>query len=214
MKILAINGSPRKGKNTAIMLKTALEAAQELGAATELLELSDYNLRFCTGCNTCLRQEACAITDDDNDYLHAKMLEADGIILGSPCYFANVSALMKNFMDRTRCLHMVKPALKGKVGGAVTHAGLRHGGQEHTLAILERFLVSQGLILADGFEPFDGGKRLLTTTGVMGTMFRGVEEGKVKYYRSVTEDELAMAACRILGQNMVKLIEKLQKAVP
>src|SRR5690606_42083538 len=85
------------------------------------------SLRFCTGCNACLRQTTCAITDDDNAYLHAKMLEADGIILGSPCYFGNVTALMKNFMDRTRCLHMVQPALKGKVGGAVTHAGLRHG---------------------------------------------------------------------------------------
>lgn len=210
MKILAINGSPRKGKNTAIMLKTALVAAEELGASTELLELSDFNLRYCTGCNSCLRQTTCAITDDDNAYIHEKMLEADGIILGSPCYFANVSALMKNFMDRTRCLHMVKHALKGKVGGALTHAGLRHGGQEHTLAILERFLVSQGLILVDGFEPFEGGKRILTTTGVMGTMFRGIEEGKIKYYRSVTEDELAMSACRLLGQNMVKLIEKLQ----
>ncbi|HHY61187.1 MAG TPA: flavodoxin family protein [Clostridia bacterium] len=210
MKILAINGSPRKGKNTALMLQTALEAAAELGTATELLELSDFNLRFCTGCNACLRQTTCAITDDDNAYLHAKMLEADGIILGSPCYFGNVTALMKNFMDRTRCLHMVQPALKGKVGGAVTHAGLRHGGQEHTLAILERFLVSQGLILADGFEPFEGGPRVLTTTGVMATMYRGMEEGKIKYYRSVTEDELAMTACRTLGQNMVKLIQKLQ----
>src|SRR5690606_33280011 len=182
----------------------------ELGSATELLELSDFNLRFCTGCNACLRQTTCAITDDDNAYLHAKMLEADGIILGSPCYFGNVTALMKNFMDRTRCLHMVQPALKGKVGGAVTHAGLRHGGQEHALAILERFLVSQGLILADGFEPFEGGPRVLTTTGVMATMYRGMEEGKIKYYRSVTEDELAMTACRTLGQNMVKLIQKLQ----
>src|SRR5690606_41037787 len=61
------------------------------------------SLRFCTGCNACLRQTTCAITDDDNAYLHAKMLEADGIILGSPCYFGNVTALMKNFMDRTRC---------------------------------------------------------------------------------------------------------------
>lgn len=210
MKIIAINGSPRKGKNTAIMLQTALDAAAELGAVTELVELSDYHLKFCTGCNSCLRNTSCAITDDDNQLLHEKLLAADGVILGSPCYFGNVSGIMKNFMDRTRCFHMVRPVLKGKVGGVLTHGGLRHGGQEYTLEILERFMVGQGFIMADGFEPLSGEDRLLTTMGVIGTMYRGIDEGKIKYYRSVLEDNLAIAACRILGQNMAKLIAKLR----
>lgn len=210
MKVIAINGSPRKGKNTAIMLQTALDAAAELGATTELVELSDYHLKFCTGCNSCLRNTTCSITDDDNGLLHEKLLEADGVILGSPCYFGNVSGLMKNFMDRTRCLHMVRNSLKGKVGGALTHGGLRHGGQEYTLEILERFMVGQGFIMADGYEPLSGENRVLTTMGVVGTMYRGMEEGKIKYYRSVLEDDLAIAACRMLGQNVANLIRKVR----
>jgi len=209
LKIIAINGSPRKGKNTAIMLQEALNAAENLGAATQLLELSDYKLNYCTGCNSCLRHNTCSQTDDDNQLIHEKLLAADGILLGSPCYFGNVSALMKNFIDRSRPLHMVASALKGKVGGALTHAGLRNGGQEYTLEILQRYLISQGLILADGFEPFSGENRFLATTGVMGTMYKGIEEGKIKYYRSVTEDTIAMSSCRLLGENMVRLIEKL-----
>lgn len=212
MKVIAINGSPRKGKNTAIMLQEALDAAKVLGASTELLELSDYNLKFCTGCNSCLRNTTCSIKDDDNGLLHEKLLAADGILLGSPCYFANVSGLMKNFMDRSRPLHMVGPALKGKVGGVLTHAGLRNGGQEYTLEIMQRFMVGQGFIMADGFEPFSGENRFLSTTGVMGTMYKGVEEGKIKYYRSVTEDSIAIESCRLLGQNMVSLIKKLNAA--
>lgn len=209
MKIIAINGSPRKGKNTAIMLQEALNEASALGASTEFLELSEFDLKYCTGCNSCLRQATCSITDDDNALLHEKLLAADGILLGSPCYFANVSALMKNFMDRSRPLHMVGSALKGKVGGVLTHAGLRNGGQEYTLEIMQRFLLSQGLIMADGVEPFSGENRVLATIGAMGTMYKGMEEGKIKYYRSVTEDAIAIQSSRLLGQNMVGLIKKL-----
>lgn len=210
MYILAINGSPRRGKNTSIMLQEALKGAEELGASTELLELSELQLKYCIGCNTCLRQTTCSITDDDNPELHEKLIAADGIILGSPVYFGNVTAPMKNFMDRTRSLHMVRPVLKGKVGGVLTHAGLRNGGQEFTMEILQRFLLSQGLIMADGMEPFSGEDRILTATGVMATMFKGVEEGRIRYYRSVNEDPLALPSCRLLGQNMVNLINKLK----
>ena len=89
MKILAINGSHRAGENTAKLLGWALEEAAALGAETELVELSELDIEYCVGCNKCLFGPKCTL-DDDMTELKEKMLEADGIILGSPDYFSNV----------------------------------------------------------------------------------------------------------------------------
>lgn len=81
MNIIAINGSHRAGQNTAYLLNLALEEAKAKGAKTELIELSEFDIEYCNGCNRCLGKPACAISDD-MDELKEKMLEADGIILG------------------------------------------------------------------------------------------------------------------------------------
>jgi multimeric flavodoxin WrbA len=206
LQILAINGSHRKGKNTALMLRTVLEEAAALGAATELLELVDFNIRPCRACNKCLRQPKCAIEDDDMAAIGEKMLAADGIVLGSPVYWANVTGLMKDFMDRTRWMHMTQNMLAGKVGAAVTHAGLRNGGQELALAIMERFLRAQGLLVVDDRAP-DGP---IYTAGAAGTMFESIRGDEVTWKKSVAEDELALRSCRQIGRNMVALIRRLR----
>ncbi|WP_027365816.1 flavodoxin family protein [Desulfotruncus alcoholivorax] len=207
MKILAINGSHRKGKNTAALLNLALEEAAALGASTELLELSDYTIKLCLSCNKCLGKPQCSIADDDMAVLGGKLLEADGIILGSPVYWANVSTLMKNFMDRTRYLHMVGNMLAGKVGGAVTNAGLRNGGQEATLRIMEFFLAAQGLHVIDSRNQ----EGPIMTSGVAGSLMADIKEGKVVWRRSVMEDEGAVMAAKQLGRNMVAAIKSLKK---
>lgn len=207
MKILAINGSHRKGKNTATMLKVLLAEATAGGAETELLELKDYQIKPCQACNKCLIEPRCAITDDDMSLIAEKMLAADGIVLGSPVYWGNVSTLMKNFMDRTRWLHMCRNMLAGKVGAAVTHAGLRNGGQELAMLVMEHFLKAQGLLLVDGRavdEPIYAG-------GAMGTMFDSINERGVVWKKSVQEDVLAIRFCRQLGRNMVELIQRLDR---
>lgn len=206
MKILAINGSHRKGRNTAAMLQTVLEEAARLGAETELVELVDYHIKPCQACNKCLAKPECSIKDDDMGKLAEKMLAADGIVLGSPVYWANVSGLMKNFMDRTRWMHMVKNLLHGKVGGAVTHAGLRNGGQEFALEIMNRFLAAQGLFVVDTRDQ-EGG---LYNSGAMGTMFESLTDGKISWKKSVQEDALALDECRRLARNMVALIKRLK----
>ncbi|KKM11790.1 hypothetical protein SY88_06235 [Clostridiales bacterium PH28_bin88] len=204
MRIIAVNGSPRKGRNTAEMLQITLEEARTLGADAELIELSDYQIKSCRGCNRCLHQTTCSIGDDDNAVLHQKLLQADGVILGSPVYFGNITGQMKTFIDRTRPLHLVEAALKGKIAGALVHAGLRHGGQEFALQYLERFLIGHGLILASGFEPFEQGARALFTLGVTGTLFRASDaELNISWYRTPREDPLTVEACRLLGRNMV-----------
>ncbi len=205
MKIIAINGSHRKGKNTAKMLEAVLKEAAAQGAEVELIELSDYEIRRCLSCNKCLRRPQCSIQNDDMAALGEKLQEARGIVLGSPVYWHNVTTLMKNFMDRTRWMHMTANMLAGKVGAAVTHAGLRNGGQETCLSIMEHFLRAHGLLLADSRRA-DGG---IITTGAAGTMFGNYKEGRVSFRKGVEEDEAAIAACKQVGRNMVALINRL-----
>ncbi len=84
MKVLAINGSPRKGKNTAQMLSLVLQEAERFGAQTELIEISDYKIEYCQGCNKCLRQDACSISDDDGVVLLEKCATLTGFCLDPP----------------------------------------------------------------------------------------------------------------------------------
>jgi len=205
VKVLAVNGSHRKGKNTALMLKTVLEQLQAAGVETELVELPDYRIEFCRSCNKCLREPRCSIDDDDmTKVLGPKLQEAEGIVLGSPVYWGNVSALMKNFIDRTRWMHMTANLLAGKVGGAVCHAGLRNGGQERCLDIMHQFMLAQGMVVVDSRNQ----EGLILNGGPMGAMFAGYDGEKVTWRRSVAEDQLAMAECRNLAKNMLAVLKK------
>ncbi len=207
VKVLAVNGSHRKGKNTAEMLKAVLDGAAELGAETELLELMDYQIKECIACNKCLSKAECTIQDDDMAELSAKLVAADGIVFGSPVYFANVTGRLKDFIDRSRPLHLVQNALDGKVGGAVVHAGLRNGGQELALAILHTYLLGQGMVVASD----RGAQDALVNGGAMGSMFSAFSQGKMSFFKNVSLDEAAMISSRALGRQMVRLAQKLPK---
>jgi len=111
MKILAINGSHRKG-NTEALLKKILDGATEAGAKIELVNLYDKNVKTCKACMGCENTGTCNITDDFPK-IFEKMAITDTVILGSPNYFNNVSGLMKNFIDRMNA-HWEDPRLKGK----------------------------------------------------------------------------------------------------
>ncbi|QCX34420.1 flavodoxin family protein [Caloramator sp. E03] len=106
MKILGISCGRRMG-NTEILVKEALMGAQELGAEVEFIRLGDLNLKPCTGCNACvvnLFEKAgtgeCVIKDDDFAFIDEKILECDGLILGSPIYEKSPSGQLKILNDR------------------------------------------------------------------------------------------------------------------
>ncbi|GAB6163130.1 flavodoxin family protein [Desulfothermus naphthae] len=198
MKVLAINGSHRKGKNTAKMLNMVLEPIKAAGIDTELIELMDYNIKLCKACNKCLIRPECSIKDDDMGIIAQKMLESDAIIIGSPVYFGNVTSKLKIFMDRTRWMHMCENLLEGKLGAIVTHAGLRNGGQEITQWILESYLLHHGLIVVQPRLP----KKSIYNVGVMGAMFKALDGEKIKWKKGVEEDLLTVKMCRDLGVNI------------
>lgn len=205
MKIIAINGSHRKGRNTAALLNLVLEETESLGFTTELIELADLNIGLCKACNMCLKKSSCSITGDDMAMVEEKIIDANGIILGSPVYWMNVTTLMKNFMDRSRYLHITKNRLGGKIGAAVTNAGLLHGGQEGTIKIMENFLQNHGLYIADSRAPDDD----VLTTGVSGALMLGYKDNKIVWRNSAIDDELIQVVCKQLGRNMVKLIDSI-----
>ena len=104
MKLIAINGSPRKDKNTATLLKRALEGAASQGAETELIHLYDQNYKGCISCFACKLKNGksygkCAVKDDLTPILE-KVANADAIILGSPIYFGAVTGEMRSFIER------------------------------------------------------------------------------------------------------------------
>ncbi len=125
VKILGINGSPRgNASQTARLVKGVLKGAQDFGAFTEYVDVCDLNLEFCTGCGTCYAKGECIHADDFCD-IHVKMLESDGIVLGSPVYINSVTAQMKVLLDRLAdSIHC--QMFDGKYGCAVSTAGGSH----------------------------------------------------------------------------------------
>src|SRR3989338_1688301 len=111
-KILAISGSPRKG-NTEFMLDVLLEPAKENKAEVEIVKLREKNIKFCGGRDDCCPKTGKCYMQDDMASIYQKLERADLIILASPCYFFNVTARMKNFMDRCNPYYFNKK-LKGK----------------------------------------------------------------------------------------------------
>lgn len=102
-KVLGINGGPRKNRNTAKMLESALEGAAEAGAETSLIHLYDLKYSGCVSCFACKRlknnAEICVIKDDLRPLLEEAM-RADAVIMGSPIYFSDVTAALRAFLER------------------------------------------------------------------------------------------------------------------
>jgi len=104
MKVIAVNGSPRKNWNTDILLKKALEGAQSKGADTEIIHLYDLNFKGCTSCFACKVKNSkyigrCAMKDELTSVLE-KISECDSLILGSPIYLGNITGEMRSFLER------------------------------------------------------------------------------------------------------------------
>lgn len=119
--IIGISGSPRI-KGTNYMVKTVLEATS---CDYELINLKDKNIKPCTACAGCYKAHKCIVKDDMQE-IRRKLEKADAIVLGSPTYFANVTGIMKNFIDRCLPLYLSEK-LKGKKVALVTIGNFRKG---------------------------------------------------------------------------------------
>jgi len=148
MKAVAINGSPRLGGNTEILLRKVLEPLASSGWDTEFIQLGGKNIRGCIACYRCFetKDNRCSVkTDFFNDCLE-KMLAADAIILGTPTYFSDVSAEMKALLDRAGFVGVANGGLlRGKIGAAVV--AVRRGGGTHAFDTINHMFLMSGVIV-------------------------------------------------------------------
>ena len=149
MKVLGIVCSPRKNGNTEILVKEALDSAHKLGAETEMIKVSDVNITPCDGCETCDTTGECKI-EDDMQGIYTKLLQSDGIIIGSPVYWWGVTAQAKIIIDRTFVFRRGR-RLRNKVAGAVVVA--RQVGASNAFSELNDFFGLHRMIPARSIGP-------------------------------------------------------------
>jgi multimeric flavodoxin WrbA len=148
LKALAINGSPRKGGNTETLLRKVLEPLAEAKWETELLQVGGKPLRGCLACYQCFKTKDshCSQKDEVFDEVMEKMIAADAIILGSPTYFADVSAEMKALIDRAGFVAGANGRLfRRKIGASVVAA--RRGGCTHAFDTMNHLWLIAGAIV-------------------------------------------------------------------
>lgn len=189
MKVVAFNGSPRKNGNTYHALEVVLGVLKEEGIETELIQLADKKINHCLGCYKCKGNRKCMAQKDDINDLIDKILEADGILLGSPTYFANASSKMKAFIDRAGIVSKTNGDMyKHKVGAAVV--AVRRQGACHVFSGLNYFfLINQMIVPGSSYW----------------NLGLGLNPGDIK------DDEEGIKTFENLGKNMAWLLKKLKE---
>jgi len=148
MYAVAINGSPRKGGNTETLLKEVLGQLDAAGWETELVKVGGTAIRGCIACEKCFenKDNECSVKKDKFNEIFAKMLKADAMILGSPTYFAAVSADLKALIERAGYVAYANDhAFSGKIGAAVV--AVRRGGATHTFDTINHMFQMSRMIL-------------------------------------------------------------------
>ena len=189
MKVLGINGSPRKDGNTAIMIKTVLDELEKEGIETELIQFSKKTIHGCKACMICFqnKDKRCALDDDDFNAILEKMIEADGIILGSPTYFTDVTSEMKGLIDRAGFVAMANRRFFRRKSGAAVVA-VRRAGSTHVFDTLNHFFfINEMMVPGSSYW----------------NMGIGREKGEVE------KDEEGLKTMRVLGENMAWMMKRL-----
>lgn len=142
MKVVAINGSPKNNGNTAYGISVVAKELIDAGIDVEILNIGTEPVRGCIACGKCYKNKnnQCVFDDDITNKLIAKMMEADGILLGAPTYFAGLNGTMKSFLDRAFYVHTANGGLfRHKVGASIT--AVRRAGATATIDQLNRYML-------------------------------------------------------------------------
>lgn len=188
MKVLGINGSARKDGNTAMLIRKVFEELEAAGIETELVQFSGQIIEPCKACWACGGQKNCVHRKDIFRNVFEKMAGADGILLGSPAYSANVSANMQAFLERAAVVGDMNPGLFAhKVGAAV--AAARRGGALQAVDAMNHFFLNHEMY-------------------VVGSVYWNMAYGQMP--GDVWKDEEGIANMKNLGQNMAFLLKTLK----
>lgn len=190
MKVIAVNGSPRKEGNTYHSLQAVGAELQKAGIEFEIIQVGNKAVRGCMACGMCAKNqdERCVIaTDDVNEWIQ-KLKQADGIILGSPVHFSGIAATMKAFLDRAFYVASVnKGMLRHKVGATVV--AVRRSGGVATFDALNHY-INYAEMMMPGSNYWN--------------VIHGTAPGEA------AQDEEGQQIMRILGKNMAWLMKTLE----
>jgi len=188
MKIVAFNGSPRRNGNTVLLLQEMFQIFESEGIETEMIQLGNKMVHGCTACGVCKEKQdgKCHIKNDHLNLCIEKMVEADGIIIGSPVYFADVTPEVKALIDVAGYVTRASGhLLKRKVGAGVI--AVRRGGALHAFETINNFfLINQMIVPGSSYWNFAVGR----------------DPG------DVLNDEEGMSTIRTLAENMAWLLKK------
>ena len=189
MKVVAFNGSPRKNGNTSILIREVLSAVEANGIETETVRVGGKPIRGCIACFKCFENKngQCAVDKDMLNDCVELMASADGIILGSPTYFACMSPEIKALIDRAGMVSRANNMMfRRKVGAAVVAA--RRAGSVHTFDSINHF--------------FTIGEMIVPGSNYWNMGF-GREKGEVN------DDNEGLDIMKTLGENMAWLMKKI-----
>ena len=192
MKVLAFNGSGRKDGNTFLLLRAVLAELEKADIETELIQMAGSPIQGCISCYRCIERKnmQCAVTSDPFNEYFSKISDADGLLLGSPVYFSDITAGMKALIERTGFVARANGGiLRRKVGAGVL--AVRRAGSNHALASLNYlFLISEMVVPGSNYWNLGMGR----SAG------------------EVLNDTEGLETMRTLGVNMAWLLRAIEKA--
>jgi len=191
MKVIGFNGSARRDGNTAAMVKVVFAELEKQGIGTELYQMAGKKIRGCIACYKCFKNKDghCAVTGDIVNECLDKMAEADGIVLGSPTYFANATPEIMALVCRAGMVAIANDAmLRRKVGAAVV--AVRRSGANHAFNSLNHFFFISQMV-------------------VPGSRYWNM--GLARDIGEFEKDEEGILTMEVLGQNMAWLLKKLEE---
>ena len=192
MKVLGINSSAREDGNTALLMGIVFEELNREGIETEMIQLAGKVIEPCKACWACGGKGTCVHKNDLFQEIYEKMARADGILLGSPVYTANISANMQAFLERASVvgdMNQSENPLRHKVGAAVTAA--RRGGALNALDAMNHFFMLQDMFM-------------------VGSSYWPMAYGRMP--GEALEDQEGLETMRNLGRNMAYLLKALEKS--
>lgn len=190
MKVVAINGSARKDGNTAILINTVFDELKKEGIETEMIQLAGNPIQGCIACYKCFenKNRRCAVEKDQLNDILEKLLKADGVLLGSPTYFSDVSSGMRAFIERCGFVGRANDyMLKYKVGAGVI--AVRRAGAIHAFNSLMLFLHYMQMFIP-------------------GSSYWNLAIGRD--IGDVMKDDEGIQTMKTLGQNMAWLLKKVR----
>ena len=190
MKVIAFNGSPHRDGNTYRLVRHALDEIEKAGITTELVQIGGEKVHPCTGCFKCMenRDRKCIQDNDMVNECIGKMIDADGIIIATPTYFAGVTPEIKAFMDRAFFVAKANGDLRQKVGAGI--AAERRSGAVCAVDTINHYFGISGM--------FSAGSRYWNNA-------KGMHPGNVE------NDEEGIDTMKQLGENIAWFIKKTHK---